>query len=295
MTAEMEASDQNLPAGISARPLAAADLEAAMALVTEARWNQTHADWQLFLKLGHAVALTRNGLPIATAAILPYTPRLAWISMVLVAVAERRQGLARWLLRHCVEEIVRRGLVPALDATPAGRGVYLELGFHDTWTMQRFVGRADRFAVADCKSFEIRRLEEDDWPHIIAFDRGVFGVDRSAVLRLLGQRLPQASFVAFRDGRVTGFALGRDGRVMTQLGPVMAEDDHTAIALVAEALSALSGAVAIDVPDRHVVLTEWLAQRGFSIERPFTRMVYQRSSSFDDTAHVFAIAGPEFG
>jgi GNAT superfamily N-acetyltransferase len=284
-----------LPAGISARPLAAADLEAAMALVTEARWNQTRADWQLFLKLGHAVVLTRYGIPIATAAFLPYTPRLAWISMVLVAVAERRQGLARWLLRRCVEEILRRGLVPALDATPAGRGVYLELGFNDTWTMQRLVGRAERFAVDDRKCVEIRRLEEDDWPHIIAFDRGVFGVDRGVVLRLLGQRVPQASFVAFRDGRVTGFALGRDGRVMTQLGPVMAEDDHTAIALVAEAVSALSSPVALDVPNRHVVLTEWLAERGFSIERPFTRMVYQSSSSFDDTARLFAIAGPELG
>ena len=39
------------------------------------------------------------------------------ISMGLVTAAERRQGLARWLLRYCVEDLVRRALLPVLAAT----------------------------------------------------------------------------------------------------------------------------------------------------------------------------------
>ena len=105
MTAEMAVSDRILPAGVSVRPLAEADLEAAVALSAEARWNQTSADWQLFLRLGNVVCLMRDGAPIATAATLPYASRFAWISMVLVTAAERRQGLAQWLLRCCVEEV----------------------------------------------------------------------------------------------------------------------------------------------------------------------------------------------
>jgi GNAT superfamily N-acetyltransferase len=295
MTAETAASDRALPPGISARPLTEADLEAAMVLVAEARWNQNDADWRHFLGQGNSVCLTRNGMPIATAAILPYAPRFAWISMVLVTAAERRQGLARWLLRHCVEEIVGRGLVPALDATPAGRAVYLGLGFRDTWSMQRLVGRARQFAAKGGKKIEVRRLQEGDWPQIIAFDQDVFGADRSVLLRSLAQRLPAASFVGVRDGRIIGFSLGRDGRVMTQLGPVLADDNDTAIGLVAAALSAISGPVAIDVPNCHVALTTWLIERGFSVERPFTRMIYQSASCFDDTTRLFAIAGPELG
>lgn len=266
-----------------------------MALVAEARWNQNHADWRLFLGQGNPVCLIRDGRPIATAAILPYAPRFAWISMVLVTTAERRQGLARWLLRHCVEDIVGRGLVPVLDATPAGRAVYLGLGFRDTWTMQRLVGRARWPASEEGKKIGIRGLQDSDWPQIISFDRAVFGADRSALLRSLAQRLPEVSLVAARHGRISGFSLGRDGRVMTQLGPVLAEDNDTAIGLLAAAVSAVSGPVAIDVPDRHVALTTWLTARAFSIERPFTRMIYQSASSFDDTTRLFAIAGPELG
>ena len=137
----MAISDQSLPSGISARPLTEADLDAALALSLEAGWNQLAADWRLFLQVGRAICLTRNGQTVATAAVLPYGSRFAWISMVLVTAAERRQGLARWLLRHCVDDILQHGLVPVLDATPAGRTVYLNLGFRDTWGMHRLTGR----------------------------------------------------------------------------------------------------------------------------------------------------------
>lgn len=42
-------------------------------------------------------------------------------------------------------------------------------------------------------------------------------------------------------------------------------------------------------------MTKWLAERGYSAERALTRMVYQSSLCFDDTARLFAIAGPELG
>ena len=291
----MAVSDRNLPAGVSVRSLTGADLGGALALSAEARWNQVSADWRLFLEFGTPICLTRNGKLIATAATLPYAPRFAWISMVLVTAVERRQGLARWLLRHCVEDLVGRGLIPALDATPAGRAVYLGLGFQDTWNMHRLVGRSGEFAGGDYDGITVRRLQESDWPQLLSLDKGVFGADRGVLLRSLAQRLPQASLVALRHGQIIGFTLGRDGRVMTQLGPLTAADNDTAITLVAAALSAISGPVAIDVPDRHAALSEWLAKRGFSGERPLTRMVYQTASSFDDSARLFAIAGPELG
>ena len=37
--------------------LAASELDAACALVAEAGWNQTVADWRIFLELGTAIAL----------------------------------------------------------------------------------------------------------------------------------------------------------------------------------------------------------------------------------------------
>jgi hypothetical protein len=292
----MAASDRGLPSGVLARALRESDLNAAVALSREAGWNQVAADWRIFLEFGRATCLTRaDGPPIATAATLPYAGGFAWISMVLVTAAERRQGLAQWLLRHCIGDVLTRKRVPVLDATPAGRAVYVGLGFQDRWTMHRLVARTMRTPAAKHRAAHVRALEARDWPQIIAFDTAIFGADRSVLLRRLAERLPQAALVAERNGRIAGFLLGRDGRLMSQLGPLAAEDDGVATALLAPAITAVSAPLAVDVPDRHAALGDWLTTLGFVAERPLTRMVYGTHSAFDDGARLFAIAGPELG
>jgi GNAT superfamily N-acetyltransferase len=287
-----------LPSGVTARPLNDRDLAAALTLSAEAGWNQTAADWQIFLDLGSAVGVVgTDGRLIATAATLPHASRFAWISMVLVTAARRRQGLARWLLRDCIERLTRRQLVPVLDATPAGRSVYSGLGFRDAWSMRRLVGRAAQAPQAGpaAEGVTVRPLDPADWPKIIAYDAAIFGADRGALLRRLAGRLPQAALIAERQGRLVGFLLGRDGRVMNQLGPLAAESDQVARALLARACAAVALPLAVDVADRHAGLDGWLLTLGFTAERPLTRMVYGTSAAFDDPTRLFAIAGPELG
>jgi GNAT superfamily N-acetyltransferase len=286
-----------LPAEISARALTDGDLAAALRLSTEAGWNQNAADWRIFLDLGSPVGLVDgNGRLIATAATLPHAGRFAWISMVLVTAAQQRQGLARWLLRDCIDRLTSDRMVPVLDATPAGRSVYLGLGFHDTWGMRRLVSRARQAPRphAPTEGLVVRRLAAADWPQVIAYDAAIFGADRGVLLRRLAERLPQAALIAERRGRLAGFLLGRDGRVMNQLGPLAAESDQAALALLAHAFAAVAFPLAIDVPDRHATLSEWLQTLGFAAERPLTRMVHGTSMAFDP-ARLFAIAGPELG
>src|ERR1043165_5724808 len=116
--------------------LTEADLPDAEALVAEAGWNQVAADWRMFLKFGTAYAVRAPDRVIATAAWIPYGA-CAWISMVLVAGPHRRRGLATQLLNHCIADVTAAGLVPVLDATPAGRTVYTPLGFKECWGFAR--------------------------------------------------------------------------------------------------------------------------------------------------------------
>jgi GNAT superfamily N-acetyltransferase len=292
----MALSDRGLPPGVVARALHERDLGAALALSREAGWNQVAADWRLFFDLGSVICLTRgDGPPIATAATLHHSGSFAWISMVLVTAAERRQGHARWLLRRCVDDLLARKIVPVLDATPAGRTVYVGIGFQDGWTMQRLIGRAPRTPEAKQDAVTVRALAASDWPQLLAYDAAVFGASRGELLRRLAQRLPQAALVADRGGKIVGFLLGRDGRVMNQLGPLSADDEAVAEALLARAIAAMPGPLAIDVPDHHPALGAWLSALGFTAERPLTRMIYGTSSTFGDSRRLFAIAGPELG
>ena len=89
--------------------------------------------------------------------------------------------------------------------------------------------------------------------------------------------------------------LGRNGRSASQIGPLVAEDDGVAQALLARALSAIEGPIYLDFADAKTRIRAWLAQCGFSAQRPLTRMLLRRATGFDDTSRTFAVVGPEFG
>jgi len=82
-------------------PLSERDLPRAASLSALVGWNQTAADWALFLRHGAVRALEDGDAAAlaATAATLPYGREVAWISMVLVRPDRRRQGLATALMR----------------------------------------------------------------------------------------------------------------------------------------------------------------------------------------------------
>jgi hypothetical protein len=94
---------------------------------------------------------------------------------------------------------------------------------------------------------------------------------------------------------VRGFLLGREGRVATQLGPIVAEDESDAIELVAHAAARVASPVIVDALDRHEGVARWLAAHGFERERPYTRMALGRDAPFGDARRLAAIAGPELG
>jgi GNAT superfamily N-acetyltransferase len=278
-------------------PLRPSEIADAQALVAEAGWNQTAADWQAFLDYGKVQAIRAQGRVVATAATLPYGA-FGWISMVLVTAAFRRQGLAARLMRGAIDDLVDAGLVPVLDATPAGREVYRKLGFADTWGFARLArpGSA-RPAAMDppADGISVGPITDADWSGLCAYDTAAFGADRSRLLGRLRGRLPPADLVARCGGRLVGFLLGRDGRIASQLGPLIADDAVVARALLARTLATIAGPIFIDLADSKTETRAWLEARGFAAARPLTRMVHQRRAAFDDGTRTFAVVGPEFG
>src|SRR5262249_55941424 len=112
--------------------------------------------------------------------------------------------------------------------------------------------------------------------------------------RLRG-RLPGAELVALQDNGICGFLLGRDGQSAMQLGPLVAENTTVAQALLARGLATIEGPVYIDLADAKAPVRAWLDGLGFAAQRPLTRMLHRRSTSFEDAARTFAVAGPELG
>lgn len=279
------------------RPLTLADLPAAMRLSTEPGWDQTEDDWRLMIaraaRRGDAAlgVEAADGTLVASAMTLGYGDRFGWISMVLVTQGWRRRGLAKNLLARCIDSLRGRGLVPVLDATPAGRGVYLPLGFVDRYGLTRMVAAAPRSQPSGAT----RVATAADLPAILAYDRAVFGGDRADILRDLLARAGDRARLVERAGRLIGFALGRSGRTAWHVGPVVADDQSTAQALFADALDGWTGKAMSDIASDRGVLRGWLEAAGFGEERPYSRMTQGALQPFGDPPRLYAAAGPELG
>jgi GNAT superfamily N-acetyltransferase len=270
-----------------------ADAPECQLLSDEARWNQNEADWRLILQQDAAVGVRRTG-QIASAAVMPYGASFGWICMVLVTSHARRQGLASQLMRNRMDWLASQNAVAGLDATPAGRAVYAPLGFNDIYPLTRFeVGSLARGAHPPAT--DVKPAGDAELKTIADYDLPVFGEDRSALLGVWLRRQPLLAHIAVAGSRLAGFVLGRDGRRATQVGPLVAENADIAIRLVDAALAAIEGPVLIDVPDRHAKVQAWLAERGFTVQRGYMRMLLGRSKPLDDESRVMAITGPEFG
>jgi len=211
-----------------------------------------------------------------------------------VTVAQRRRGLATRLLHRCIADVTAAGLVPVLDATSAGRAVYAPLGFIEAWGFARFASERRVVQLAET-SIAIEPIADDAWSALCAYDNGVFGSDRSQILARMRGRLPPANLLARHGGRIVGMLLGREGRIASHLGPLIADDDVTALALLRRALNGINGTVYIDIADAKGEARRWLEASGFAQQRPFTRMLLGRSESFGDLTRTFAVIGPEFG
>jgi GNAT superfamily N-acetyltransferase len=273
--------------------LDARHLAGCLELSRSAHWNQNAADWRLMLDIGRGWGIALgDGTLAASTLVLPYGG-FSWVSMVLVLPTQRRKGYATQLLRIALADLGSRGLTPILDATPAGRAVYVQEGFFDTWGFRRLQLR--RSTAALNRPAGVRALRDGDWPDLLALDLRAFGASREPLLRALAARLPQAALVFEGATGVEGFVLGRDGREACQIGPLVARDAGAARALLAAALAAVPPPLYLDIVDRDQGLISWLESLGFAFQRPFTRMVHGAVAAPGEAGLVFCPAGPELG
>jgi GNAT superfamily N-acetyltransferase len=167
---------------------------------------------------------------LAVAGCLAYGS-FAWLGLVATHPDARGRGLASQVSQHLVDWALLRGCVTvALDASISGRSVYERLGF------QQVGATAELLRPASSALPQGERAEPEqpaDLEAIIAFDRGVFGGDRSTLLRGLAGD-PRATWHVTRrpDGGIGGYLLAREHLI----GPAAAVDETSTRQLVAAAL-----------------------------------------------------------
>jgi predicted N-acetyltransferase YhbS len=276
------------------RLLRESDIPAALRLKELAQWNQTENDWLRLLRLepSGCFCATIDGDVVATTTTTTYGQELAWIGMVLVDPKRRQLGIATRLMNVAIEYLSKAGVTTVkLDATPAGRSLYENLGFKDESLIERWEG------IAGTRSATCSTLGTAARREALALDRLAFGAERSKLIEMLIQDCYVTPLIATAaDGRLTGYALARDGSAAVYLGPLLATGTDAAATLLDGLLSQVSGQrVYIDMNMDFEGGRKILTERGLGKQRALIRMSYGRERKSGSSSLIFAIAGPEIG
>lgn len=189
-------------------------------------WPHRPKDWELTINLGHGhLARDEIGRVLGSAMWFPMGEKLASIGMVITSPRLQDHGAGRWLMQHVLADTIGRSKV--LNATKAAYRLYLSLGFSPRATVFQHQGIA--FRVPDGPDYAQTMLA-DHADAIVALDAQAYGADRRPVFDRLFS-VSQGT-VILQDGAVKGFALCREFGRGRLIGPVVAETEEDAVALI---------------------------------------------------------------
>ncbi len=237
------------------RTLTAADLPACSDLAESRSWPREPPKWALLHEVGTVFGIAApdgDGLA-ASCALVPFDA-VASISMVLVAARYERRGLGRAITAHAIAAAGDR--IVWLHASKSGRPLYESMGFVADGGCQ---GHAGTFADDGGPGAR----PATDFEEIVRLDENAHGVNRRELLQRLG-----AAHVV--DG---GFAFGTDIGHVTVAGPVVAESEEQARALIRGVARSAPGAVRVDPDFRFPALAAWVRERGLVPTAPAPRLV----------------------
>jgi predicted N-acetyltransferase YhbS len=262
-------------------PLEPAHLHGALRLSQEAGWPHRTEDWALTLSVSQGVVALDGEAVVGTALCTPFGS-VALLNMIIVDARMQGRGLGHKLMTAVMTLAGERE--QRLVATARGIPLYEKLGFVATGRILQHQGTA----VAGTPELPVRLDGVADIDRLADMDRAASGLERAPLLRRIAER-----------GEVllakNGFALMRDfgrGRV---IGPVVAQDDATARALIAEGARRAAGTfLRIDLPESRG-LADFVAALGLAHAGGGTTMSLRSSAGAPGRFTTYALASQALG
>lgn len=207
------------------------ELDRLHALSLSVGWPHRAEDWQFVRESGQGlVALDEIGRVLGSAMWFTHGADFATVGMVITSPRLQTLGAGQWLMKRVFDKVVGRDL--RLNATRAARRLYLSLDFQPEKTVYQCQGivRAQTTVGQENTRGEVRSLVENDFPAVIALDAAGFGVRRAALIEKLFAH--SAGYGLFKGDKLNAFALCRPFGRGHVVGPVVAQSDADAVAVV---------------------------------------------------------------
>lgn len=273
-----------------ASPMELADVPKLHELSIGVGWPHRPEDWAMVIGLGEGiVARDEIGRVVGSAMWFPLGEDHAAIGMVITSPRLQEHGAGRWLMGHIFDRVGARGKV--LNATRAAYRLYISLGFMPLSPSYQHNGVVTAVAAPPHMA---RAMQPGDVAAMHRLDSAAMGVARPAVLdRLLAV---STGTVVERDGQVAGFALCRRFGRGHVVGPVVAETQEEAIALVAPFVQAMQGQfLRLDTRQPEGAFRAFLVNSGLRHYDTVTRMGLGLVPVATGTAQTFGLVNQALG
>lgn len=282
-------------ATVTLRRLEARDLDAALRLTQAERWSHRREDWEFHYRLGRGwAACDADDKLLGTASWWAYGDRFGTVGLVLVDQAHQGQGIGRQLMNVVMNDAGPRVL--QLVATKAGLTLYQRCGFREHRGIRQHQGAATQIPpFSPLRDTVLGTVSSADLEAVCDLDAAACGANRHQLVSTVFNGASGGGVLARRQGRLAGFALVRQsGRGMT-IGPVVAEDEALAIALIAHQLNTNGGFTRVDVPADAAQLADWLERAGLVCVDDVTTMIRGDVREERAQARVFGLVSQALG
>lgn len=220
-------------------------------------WNPGHADAAAF----HAadpdgfLLKTVNGQPAAAISVVNHSPDFAFLGLYIAAPEFRGQGHG-W-------DVWQAGLAHAgdrtvgLDGVPEQQANYARSGFAPAGRTIRYLGR-----MTSGKTENTRSLSAGDVPLLLRQDGTAHGISRPRFIEPWLRGTDSRRTAVVEEADHLAFATVRQCRTGLKIGPLAANTDHAARALLASLSDGKD--ILVDVPETSPDLIGILEREGFS-------------------------------
>lgn len=271
------------------RQMTPGDLETVLDWAAAEGWNPGLEDAAAFWAAdpeGFFMA-ERDGRLAAAISVVNHDDDHAFLGLYICHPDFRGQGIGLALWAHALRHAGGRSV--GLDGVPAQQANYARAGFVATGSTLRMEG------AAWAPDASLRLSEPGDAAALLALDRAALGHARPGFLSgWIIQTQTRRTVVAEGPDGPIGFATARLCQSGGKIGPVIAPDTATALALVASAAQALDlHRIAVDVPQQNAALLDALAAAGFVETFRTARMI--RGTPPAPSASLQAVATLELG
>ncbi|TYS32050.1 GNAT family N-acetyltransferase [Bacillus pumilus] len=278
------------------RALTLEDIPDLIALSKEVDWPDYNAEELTSLLTNGSFTgfTTTDGQVISCAGLFQYD-RVASIGAVIVSETHRGLGLARKMIDTLLDQS-DQSIPVVLTATVQGRPVYEKIGFHTAGYISTYKAqKPNQEALHVSDDIHLSPVDETHLPSIEALDEKGAGTNRSIFLKNRMNRARVRTIAKNEHHETTGFAFGVETPANLMIGPLTANDEHTALSLIHSLISSYSGAIRLDMQEETAErLHESLVEAGFTKTNKAHFMMIRGKEKLNDPALLYFLASQAF-